>query len=435
MARNIDIFATKARGQYIYNQYQSAEWLKAYSKFIDGYIQETYFDKLKEMWDTIDVGTSLHEYLTFYTKWYFGLFRPLGGASISDYFDIGLLYDNGRIFDDAQDANGLITGEQYLKYIKFIYDYTYETWHIDYILAFIADYCDISPTDIFLNYDFKEECRILIPASEKAQDFVKLVINYYDEMCLPFSNIINFLIMSDTDEAWRGIMYTPYTEVKSLKEWYSPLEKYKQKNSNYVVDYKLNDKFWGALLDAKWKPKIDSYLVFYQGLYGDYKFYTSKELATELDKTLDEVNESIEANVTDALLYKVTEVSEVESENGEITSVESVYYNLPENELIAYANVVGGDTQTKIIAYIEKQKVEVSENPSLYTRNENVRGDSTAYLVEYTKDKTPYCIETESANDYKWQYLKDVNDLSKVSSAQCRYAVTTQVEVEGGEVS
>ena len=231
--------------------------------------------------------------------------------------------------------------------------------------------------------------------------------------------------MSDTDEAWRGIMYTPYTEVKSLKEWYSPLEKYKQKNSNYVVDYKLNDKFWGALLDAKWKPKIDSY----------YKFYTSKELATELDKTLDEVNESIEANVTDALLYKVTEVSEVESENGEITSVESVYYNLPENELIAYANVVGGDTQTKIIAYIEKQKVEVSENPSLYTRNENVRGDSTAYLVEYTKDKTPYCIETESANDYKWQYLKDVNDLSKVSSAQCRYAVTTQVEVEGGEVS
>lgn len=246
MARNIDIFNVKARGQYIYNQYQSAEWLKAYSKFIDEYIQENYFDKLKEMWDTIDVAESLNPYLTFYTKWYFGLFRPLGGASISDYYDIGLLYDNNRIFDDSQDANGLITGEQYLKYIKFIYDYTYETWHIDHLLAFVADFCNLSPTDIYLDFSFKEEIRVQIPAFEATQDFVKLVINYYDEMCMPFPNIINFLIISDSTETWRGIIYTPYTEARQLKEWYSSLDKYKAKNDAYTVDYSVKNKFWGG---------------------------------------------------------------------------------------------------------------------------------------------------------------------------------------------
>lgn len=261
MARNIDIFDVKARGQYIYQQYQDAEWLKAYGKFIDEYIQENYFNKLKAMWATMDVAESLEDYLTFYTKWYFGLFRPLGGASISDYYDIGLLYDNGRIFDDAQDANGLVQGEQYLKYIKFIYDYTYETWHIDHILAFIADYCDLEATNIWVDYSFKEECRVLIPANEKTQDFVKLVINYYDEMCLPFPNIINFLIMADTQEKWRGIYYTPYTEVTSLKEWYSPLPKYKAKIDSYNVLYKPSMKFWGKAF----RKEVSSYFINYGG--------------------------------------------------------------------------------------------------------------------------------------------------------------------------
>lgn len=184
-------------------------------------------------------------------------------------------------------------------------------------------------------------------------------------------------------------------------------------------------------------PKIDSYLVFYYGLYGDLKVYDSSDLATELGKTLDEINESIEANVTDAHLYKFVET--VESDDGETT--EKVTYKLPELELIAYANMVGGDTQTKLIAYIEKQKVEVSENPSVYTRDELQNGNQSAeeankgfYVVDYTKDKTPYCIDTENANAYNWQYIKDVNDLSKVSSAQCRYLTSVKVEVEGGDL-
>lgn len=236
MARNIDIFATKAKGQYIYQQYQSAEWLKQYSAFIDEYIQKTYFSALQEMWDTMNVAESLHAYLTFYTKWLFGLYRPLGGAAINEYYDIGLLYDNGKIFDDSQNADGLIQGNDYLKYIKFIYDYTYETWSVDYIIKFVADYCNVSETDIGLDYSYPNEIRITMPPTNKTQDFVKLVINYYDEMCLPYPAILNFVVRDENDKLWQGLYYNPYNPV--FNRFYSDK---KHSNTNYTISYDVDD--------------------------------------------------------------------------------------------------------------------------------------------------------------------------------------------------
>lgn len=217
MARKgIDVFNITAKGQYIYQQYQRLEWLKKYAKFIDDYIQTNYFDKLSEMWDTINVAESLDPYLTFYTRYLFGLHRPLGGASITDFYDLDLLYDNARIYDDSQEADGLIDGEQYLKYIKFIYDYTYETWQLDHILAFVANYLgDIDPTDIYIDFSTtKNTIKIRIPAQSVAvNDFIKLTIKYYDEMCLPFPAVLDFVLKQESDTIWRGIKYSPYNAV------------------------------------------------------------------------------------------------------------------------------------------------------------------------------------------------------------------------------
>lgn len=253
MARNVDIFKTDAKGQYIYQQYQKLEWLKKYAKFIDNYIKTNYFDKLKSMWETMDVGESLDPYLTFYTKWYFGLFRPLASASMSEFYDIGRLYDNDMIYDDAQEADGLVSGEDYLKYIKFIYDYTQETWHIDHIVAFVADYCNIYPTLIYVDYSNKNMIKIKIPSSTvMGADFIKLMINYYDAMCLPFPNVIDFVQMNETEDFWRGIIYTPYTDFKGLKEWYSPLDKYKAKNNKYAEQQSVTeDRTYQCIKDDK----------------------------------------------------------------------------------------------------------------------------------------------------------------------------------------
>lgn len=254
MARNVDIFQEKIKGQYIYQQYQKLEWLKKYALFIDKYLQETYFDKIKEMWDTMNVAESLHPYLTFYTKWYFGLYRPLSGASVNEYFDINLLYDNDVLFDDAINANGLIEGDDYLAYIKFIYDYSQPVWNIHYIMEFIASYCEIKPNELYLDYNDPNYIKIKIPyTAHKAQDFIKMVINNYDEMCLPFPNIIDINIMQEADDFWRGILYTlygdnnhfPYLGVaeKVAKQYYADIVLYEDNSDpKKPKEYKVTEK-------------------------------------------------------------------------------------------------------------------------------------------------------------------------------------------------
>lgn len=191
---NISPFSQTTRGQYIYQQYRGLQWLRDYANFIDKYIQNKYYNKLESMWDAIDVAASQSPFLTYYTKWYFGLYRPLGGASISDYYDIGLSYDNNRIYDDAQDINGLIGPEEYLKYIRFIYDYSQQTWTLDYLMSFASDYCQIPIDNITLDLSDIKQVQIILPITDRTQEFAKLVINYYDEMCLPFGNVVNFKV-------------------------------------------------------------------------------------------------------------------------------------------------------------------------------------------------------------------------------------------------
>lgn len=193
----IKIFDVRAPSQRIYQQYRAQQWLRDYAVLIDNFIQENYFSILESMWDEIDVADSEADYLTFYTKWYFGLFRPLGGSSIAEFYDAGIRYDMDKKYDDASKANGLITAEQYLKYIKFIYDYSQETWTIDYIIRFVADYCGISPTDIELDYSNKNEIVVILPQLDKCGDFIKLEISYREAMCMPFSNIVTFNLKQD----------------------------------------------------------------------------------------------------------------------------------------------------------------------------------------------------------------------------------------------
>lgn len=258
--RDNDVFATKIRGQYIYQQYQSVEWLKKYAKLIDEYIQTNYFNALETMWANIDIKDSMHEYLTFYTKWYFGLYRPLEGTSLSERYDLGLFYDSEKIYDDAQDANGLIKGELYLKYLKFCLDYTYETWHIDHIVAFVANYCEIDPTQIEVSYEYLNEIRIRIPSTENSQAFIKMVLVNYDAMCLPYPNVLNFMVYSDTYNAWRGIVYSPYSPINQFPRFDSEVKITKidgnmciyeiadiftntQENFSYNATYNANNKF------------------------------------------------------------------------------------------------------------------------------------------------------------------------------------------------
>lgn len=232
----ITVFDHAVNGGKLYQQYKKLQWLRDYQLVVDNFKQEIYFNKLAEMWDQIDVAESEHEYLTFYTKWLFGIYRPLSGASLAEYYDTGRSYDTGQIYDDAVKANGLITAEQYLKYIKFIIEYSQPTWTIDYILRWVADYCDININEIRVDYSNKNEIKVILPNSDVTNEFVKVELNYRDEMGLPFGNVISFEVDLTGEKPKRHLLYSPYNGV---------FNKYANdklfKNSDYPIAYRKDD--------------------------------------------------------------------------------------------------------------------------------------------------------------------------------------------------
>lgn len=209
----ITVFDHSIKGGSLYQQYKKSQWLRDYQVVIDNYKQREYFNKLAELWEQIDVAESEHDYLTFYTKWLFGIYRPLSGASLSEYFDTGRSYDTGMIYDDALKANGLITAEQYLKYIKFIIDYSQETWTIDYILKFVADYCEININDIIVDRSNKTEIKVILPNQDTTNEFIKVELNYRDEMGLPFGDVLSFEVNISGEQTKRYLLYSPYNAV------------------------------------------------------------------------------------------------------------------------------------------------------------------------------------------------------------------------------
>lgn len=202
------IYDLKVRPKYVYQQYRSEQWLLDFFSFLDEYIQKNYYDTLDSYINARDILHSNSEYLTFYTRYLLGLYRPLGSASISNYFDIGYLYDKGGkdlpqdnlIYDDAAVYDGTISQAQYLTYLRFVCNYDYEICNIDYVCNFVAQWCGINISDIKIELGDEGDItpgpkiKIILPLSTATQDFVKLTFNYSDVMGWPKGVDLDFRI-------------------------------------------------------------------------------------------------------------------------------------------------------------------------------------------------------------------------------------------------
>lgn len=195
----------KVKPQYLYQQYRSEQWLLDFFKLLDDYKQENYYSRITEFIEARDILHSNSDYLTFYTKYLLGIDKPLGSASIANYYDTGDTYDESGEsqkplqYDDSAIYDGTITQAQYITYLRFIFNYSYEICNLDYICNFVAAWCKIPIDSIKVQY-FKNSSRIMIslPLTTETVDFVKLTINYGDVMGWPKGVFLDFKVDSST---------------------------------------------------------------------------------------------------------------------------------------------------------------------------------------------------------------------------------------------
>lgn len=214
------IFDTKVRPKYVYQQYRSEQWLIDFFSFLDEYIQVNYYDKIDSYIEARDILHSNSDYLAFYTRYLLGIYKPLGSASISNYYDIGYVYDKGEpdvdssvpssesnlIYDDAALYDGTISQDQFITYLRFVCNYEYDICNLDYVCNFVAAWCGIKIEQIKIELGDKSvnelvpgpKIKITLPLSIATQDFVKLTFNYGDVMGWPKGVDLDFRVDTTT---------------------------------------------------------------------------------------------------------------------------------------------------------------------------------------------------------------------------------------------
>lgn len=172
---------------YVYQQYRGEQWLIDFFNVIDSLKQEDYYNNIEKYINIRNIVNPIDDnYLSFYTKYLLGVYRPIGGNSVANYFDLNDYYDEELSYDDSIDFNGKITMEDFSVYLAYIYNYSYEIFNIDYLCRFIASWCNIFISEIKINLDTPNKIIIKLPSNQKNADFIKLVINYFNEMGFPF---------------------------------------------------------------------------------------------------------------------------------------------------------------------------------------------------------------------------------------------------------
>lgn len=177
-----------------YIQYQKSQGLNDVFNVLSDTIYNNAKEFINEWLNAINIKESQSEFLEFYAKHFLGITRPLSsGVSIegSTLYDLKTEYDNGFIYDNQVFTKPTIDLTDFLKYLKFIYDYSYETLTLEQILLFIYDW-DSKLVYGDVKVDFGDTITIKTPSTSKIENLFNIINVNRNTMGLPSQSVLNF---------------------------------------------------------------------------------------------------------------------------------------------------------------------------------------------------------------------------------------------------
>ncbi|HEC1823344.1 TPA: hypothetical protein R1765_001968 [Campylobacter coli] len=208
---NIDVFKLQKQKLYLFQQYKKHEWIQKFFNLIDKIIQERYYNALKDMWSERDILRSSSLYLIFYARYYLGIIRPININSSDEstedpsdttlhIYDANVRYDTRWIYDDYYQANPGISAALFNSFLRFILDYSQETWTHDYIIKLAAEWCKQDPTDVKIIFK-PDKVQYSLIATTDAREFVASHKNDAYDMNMPFFDCYEFILGDHTKKA------------------------------------------------------------------------------------------------------------------------------------------------------------------------------------------------------------------------------------------
>lgn len=199
---NLNVFITEAIKPYIYEQYKNIDGIDSVIEILANHIQKKYFTDIKEMWDARDIARSISPYLSFYSRYYLGIIRPIAmdasdvdteisTDTVKNLYDTGIRYDTRYQYDDFYESQPFISAGQFITFLRFCYDYAQITWTHDFMIRYAAAMTDTDPIDVKMKF-FPNKVVYYTIGITKARDFVTAHKNDAYQMNMPACNCYEF---------------------------------------------------------------------------------------------------------------------------------------------------------------------------------------------------------------------------------------------------
>lgn len=130
-----------------YRQYNSDSTINAYFLFLKKRIYNTLqqrLDLLKQISYSYDGDNT---YIQFFYENLFSLQRTFGETKVNNQYDTGKKYDTGLIYDDTT-FDGFLDLDYYKILIKYLLDYSEESYTLGWLYGFVCEFCVLEPQDV-----------------------------------------------------------------------------------------------------------------------------------------------------------------------------------------------------------------------------------------------------------------------------------------------
>lgn len=172
----------------LYAQYAQDEKCTAYFSLLKNRLHRITQERLELLkqisWDY----KGDNEYIHFYCETLFGLQRTVGETKVANQYDTGVLFDDGKIYDDT-DFDGFLDLDYYKILVKFFLNYSEENYTLGWVYALVCEFCGFTPSQVAITVNYTNIV-VNCPRTRESVLLEKIFLDKQNYLCVPIEDVI-----------------------------------------------------------------------------------------------------------------------------------------------------------------------------------------------------------------------------------------------------
>lgn len=174
-------------GFSVYNQYSSDPKCTAYFNLLKKRLHRKLQERLELLKQISHSYEGDNTYIQFYYENLFGLQRTVGETKVNNQYDTGVLFDDGKIYDDTT-FDGFLDLDYYKIIIKYFLDYSEENYTKGWVYALVCEFCQFEPNQVSITENYTNIV-VNCPRTRESVLLEKIFLDKQNYLCVPIEDV------------------------------------------------------------------------------------------------------------------------------------------------------------------------------------------------------------------------------------------------------